>query len=259
MKNNSGGGLLKKTGIYAIGTFGSKLLTFLLVPVYSFYLNKESFGTYDLVITTINLLVPFVTLQISDSVLRWLITSKDQQERNNAIYGGIVVSTIGIIVISAISLLTYLIHPLKGHFWITVLSILSIVYPFLQQVTGGLGFSKLFVFNGVMYTLIFLVFNILFLIVFNLGINSLYFSAIIAYGISCVLILRKIHLASYLKSKTIDRVLIREMIKYSLPLVPNTISWWLINSANKYLILMFLGIQENGIFAMSNRFPVILA
>src|SRR5690606_32563819 len=102
------------------------------------------------------------------------------------------------------------------------------------------------------------VFNILFLIVFNLGINSLYFSAIIAYGISCVLILRKIHLASYLKSKTIDRVLIREMIKYSLPLVPNTISWWLINSANKYLILMFLGIQENGIFAMSNRFPVIL-
>src|SRR5690606_7012343 len=137
------------TGIYAIGTFGSKLLTFLLVPVYSFYLNKESFGTYDLVITTINLLVPFVTLQISDSVLRWLITSKDQQERNNAIYGGIVVSTIGIIVISAICLLTYLIHSLKGHFWITVLSILSIVYPFLQQVTRGLGFSKLFAFNGV--------------------------------------------------------------------------------------------------------------
>src|SRR5690606_38537648 len=51
---------------------------------------------------------------------------------------------------------------------------------------------------------------------------------------------------------------VKGMILYALPLIPNTISWWLINSANKFIVLTFLGMSYNGIFAMAGRFPVIL-
>ncbi|MDB4297216.1 polysaccharide biosynthesis C-terminal domain-containing protein, partial [Flavobacteriaceae bacterium] len=45
---------------------------------------------------------------------------------------------------------------------------------------------------------------------------------------------------------------------YSGPLIPNSISWWLIMSANKYIILYFLGKEALGIFGFSNRFPGLL-
>ena len=37
--------------IYAIGNLGSKLITFLLVPLYTYYISPDDFGYYDIVLT----------------------------------------------------------------------------------------------------------------------------------------------------------------------------------------------------------------
>ena len=61
--------LFKNIGLLTISQFGTKILVFLLVPLYTSVLSTSEYGTYDLFVTTINLLVPIVTLNLSDAVL----------------------------------------------------------------------------------------------------------------------------------------------------------------------------------------------
>ena len=64
--------LVKNTIIYTISNFGSKVLTFLIVPLYTYYLTTEEFGTYDTIISFMNLLTPICILAIHEGLLRWL-------------------------------------------------------------------------------------------------------------------------------------------------------------------------------------------
>lgn len=251
--------LLKKSLIYGIGTFGSKVLIFLLIPIYSYFINKEGFGYYDLVNSSMNLIIPFVTFQISDSLFRWLIDKKeDLSKAQTSVTNGFIVLSVGIVAIIVLSVLLYLVKPLQYQFWITVMFITAMIYPFLQQLIRGLGNSKLFATNGVVYSFIYVIANVVFVIILKMEIEGIFISTIVAFLLSSFLIICKINFNHYLNFKLIDKNEIVDMIRYSLPLVPNTISWWLVNSANKYIILFFLGVSANGLFAMSNRFPAIL-
>ena len=72
--------LAKNTMIFTISSFGSKILTFLLVPLYTSVLSTADYGTADLITTTSNLLIYVFTLNIADSVLRFAIDKKSNQE-----------------------------------------------------------------------------------------------------------------------------------------------------------------------------------
>ena len=69
--NNRSGFLLKNMGILTLANFSSKLLSFLLVPLYTGVLSTEEYGIYDLVVSTVSLAYPILTLNIVDSVMRF--------------------------------------------------------------------------------------------------------------------------------------------------------------------------------------------
>ena len=71
LKNNKE--LIKGIGVYAIGTFGTKILSFLIVPLYTYYIATDDMGVYDILTSTISLLTPIITMQISDAAYRWII------------------------------------------------------------------------------------------------------------------------------------------------------------------------------------------
>ena len=67
----------KKLGInvvlMSISSFGSKLLTFFLVPLYTSYLTTAEYGVSDLITTTTSLLAPIFTATIGEAVLRYAL------------------------------------------------------------------------------------------------------------------------------------------------------------------------------------------
>lgn len=257
---SQGKSLLKNTFIYAIGNFGSKALNFLLLPLYSYYLSKDEFGVYDLIIATIALLVPLVSIQISESTYRWLLDAKDEfTKQRKAISSGLMVLASSILlffILFAISL--FFVHY-QYTVYLIFLLLTSSSLPFFQQALRGLGKNKVYAVSGIINTFFVLVFNILFLVVFKFKIESLLLSTIIANALTIFFICWSIKLASFISIKNLKAIEIKEMIAYALPLIPNYISWWLINVADKYIILYLLGIEANGIYAMSSRFPSIIS
>ena len=250
--------LLKKTTLYSIGNFGSKVLSFAMIPLYSFYLDKNEFGYFDLISTIVALTIPLGTLQLTDSLLRWLLLAKNEESKSKVITNSFIITIISIIIIFIILFIARIIWDIPHQSLISILLITSIIYPLAQQITRGLGENKLFAINGVIFTFIYLILNVVFLIYFELKIEALFLSTIISNVICFANLLYVTKFYKYFNLKYFNIVNCKEYLKYSIPLIPNTISWWLINSANKFIILYFLTLGANGLFGMANRFPSIL-
>lgn len=255
-----GRSILKNSAIYALGNFCSKILAFALLPLYTFYLTKEEFGTYDLFIVSINLLAPIISIQISEAVYRWLIEEKQDKKKQDAIIfnGLLIVTTVFVFFYFIFLFVTSYVVELNYSGYFSILLLVNLYVPFFQKVLRGLDKNLIFAISGVLNTLFLLILNLLFLSQFNLKIESLFLASIISNIIVLGYIFSKIDLKSLIDFKHFNKTEINEMIRYSLPLVPNSVSWWLINASDKYFILLLINVEANGVFAISTRFAAII-
>ena len=255
-KNNRA--LVKGTLIYSVGNFGTKILAFLIVPLYTYYIDPESMGDYDLVQTTVNLFAPFVTLRISDAAYRWMLHGiEDNQKCIKAAYRIMALSSaISVIILSLVEL----IYPITYFGYFVLLLILGRWLDTMQMLLRGLKKQKLFAISGLLYTIIYLALNVLFVVVMHKGIESLFLSMIIAELVTIFfLIALTRELRIWFGGKETIKPLIKEMLKYSVPLIPSAICWWVMSASDRYVIRFFLGRYSTGIYAIANKFPTIVS
>ncbi|WP_369753134.1 lipopolysaccharide biosynthesis protein [Flavobacterium sp. WC2409] len=258
IETNKGSSLTKLTAVYMVGNFSSKILSFLLVFVMTYTLSKKEIGEYDLIMTTIFFIVPFVSFQIDASLLRWLLDSPGK-EQSKAIFENVFfLLFFNIIVFSIIFFILNIIFTIEYGAYLYVLSVFQIILPTLQQGTRGIGNNKLYAATGVIYSLLYVFTTILFLYVFKFGVEGVLLGNIIAVFIVLILLLYKNKWFKFFKFKKPDLSVLKELINYSLPLLPNSISWWIVGSSTRYIILLYLGVEQNGIFAISYKYPTII-
>ncbi|MCE2197920.1 hypothetical protein GPX82_02235 [Streptococcus thermophilus] len=63
--------LLSNSLVFTIGNLVSKLLVFLLVPLYTYAMTPQEYGMADLYQTTASILLPLITMNIFDATLRF--------------------------------------------------------------------------------------------------------------------------------------------------------------------------------------------
>lgn len=252
--------LIRSTGLYTIGTFGSKILSFLLLPIFSFYLSKSDLGVYDLVLSAVNFFIPFVTLQISSAVYRWLLDTDndDKEKKQKIINNGFLIVLGGVVGFQLIYGVFAYFLKIEYASYVSLIVITASILPFFQNVVRGLGEVKLYSIAGIFNALFLLVINVIFLTIFEAGLEALFFTIIIANTLTVLILTYKVRLFYLFDFSKIDKGQIVEMLKFSTPLIPNVISWWMISAADKFLILYFLTSEMNGIYAISSRFPTIL-
>ena len=97
--------------------------------------------------------------------------------------------------------------------------------------------------------------NILFIVTFKWGYKVLIYSNVIANFVITIFIFIRLNIFQYISLKYFNKNELKDMIKYSIPLVPNSISWAIINLSNRLVISGFIGTSANGIYSMANKFP----
>lgn len=252
------GTLVKNTIIYAIGNFGSKMLSFLLVPFYTYYLSTNDYGYFDLITTTVILLTPIITFQIYDGLYRFLLDSKSDDEASKIISNSFFVVIRNLIVFAIGYIILVQFKSFRYQYIILIQIILGILAAFHTQIARGLRKNIQYSISGILATIVILISNIFFITVMNLGVGSLITSNALS-SIAVILYLEfrlKIH--KYLKIRLNDKVIKKELVLFSIPLIPNLISWWFMNVSDRYFLALYKGIESNGIYAISNKFPAIL-
>ena len=85
--------LARNMAIYTVGTFGSKVLTFLILPLYTYYLSTEDYGNIDLFSTAVSLMLPFTSLVIYEAVIRF--ATKNEISKEAAVCVCVIVFLVG--------------------------------------------------------------------------------------------------------------------------------------------------------------------
>lgn len=249
--------LLQGVGIYAIGTFGTKILSFMIVPLYTYYISTSDMGVYDILLSTINLLTPIITMQISDAAYRWIIR-EDEIDKDKYVRATIQVLVTNCFLASLIILVVNQFCNIPYCFYFCVVLVLSRAYQTVHKILRGLKNQWLFAISGLIYTVVFLMLNVVQLCFWGRGVESLFQSAIVANIVALIVILifePGIRI-NYFRKPNLELIL--NLYKYSIPLVPNSLNWWVINSSDRYIVLFALGSSANGILAIAHKFPTML-
>lgn len=243
--------------IFAVGNLGTKLLIFFLVPLYTFYLTEKEFGTVDLLTTTLSFLIPIFTLSIFDSVLRFAM---DKNYDKQAVFSNsLVVIIIGFVLL--VALYPFFIHILPFEnfiFYFYTIMLFQSINTTITQYIRAIGMVKLFAGSGIINALILLLCNILFLMIFHMGIIGYLVSLIIANMVSSVFVVFVGRIQYDFSIQKLNMGLIKEMLIYSIPLIPNALMWWIMGLSDRYIITYYLGLGANGIYAVANKIPGIL-
>lgn len=263
-QQNRGKKFVRDLGIYAVGNLGSKLITFLLVPLYTYFIAEADYGYYDLCLTVIFMMSPLVSMQLFDGSYRFLmdtVAGDPEGERQRKaivtfVYKALVCNTLIAIALvwlfGTVRNLDYL-----GYF--IVLFAVITFYDVIIRIVRGMGHTKRFVAAGIISAFAIGLFSVIFVAIMGLGVEGI-FLANIAGRVAAILYLelRCAVLRKYFRWSCVDKTIIKGLLKYSLPLVPGSICWWLVESNNKFFIEHFLGLDQNGVFAVALKFASVL-
>ncbi len=243
--------------LMTIGSFGSKLLNFVFVPFYTAILTTEEYGVADLVSTTVTLLFPFFSLIICEGMMRFALDKENDPKDVYAI--GIKITLIGTLIFFLLSPVIFL-TPLKDYYWFVILYYVTYsIQHAISYFVRGIDKTKVFAIGGIVQTLIVVVTAILFLVPFKMGIFGYLLSHVLGSvaSILYMLVASKVYRYGFSLRAT-NKPLQKKMLAYSLPMIPNSASWWLANAATKFFLIAFIDTAANGIFSVANKVPHIM-
>lgn len=249
--------LLDNTFLLSLGTFGSKILTFVMVRFYTGVLTPSDYGTADLIMQTANLLLPVASLGITNGVFRFAL---DRKEHRKSIFSaGLYTILLGSLILLAAGPLLSRSEDLHEYVeLICAYTLASCLHSLCAQYIRAEGKTALFAGQGIFNTALVIWFNILFLQVFRLGVFGYVMSVVVADGICTGYLVLREKLWKLLVPKPDDSVT-KAMLRYSIPLIPATIFWWITSVSDRYMVTWFLGAEANGLYAVACKIPTILS
>lgn len=237
---------------YLAGNIFSKLVTFFLIPLYTNKLNTAEYGDYDVISAIVTLLVSIAFFQIWDGMFRMSFDADDTEDKYSVISLCFKTYCIGIAVFSALFFIVS-----------QVLSFSMVYLPYIFGIVYGLQFmysfstriflnNRLFVVSGAANTLTVAITNIVLILVFHMGVESLFIAHIAGALIQCLLIELRLHLIPKIIKYRFCFTRLKQILKFSIPLCVATVSYWLLSGFTKLSINRICGADDNGLFAIAS-------
>ena len=251
--------LMKNTIIIAIGKLSTQIISYLLLPLYTSQLYPSEYGNYDFVCTLSIFLCPIITLLMEESMFRYLIDADSKVQRKKIITQTIIYTFFGTVIFTILAALVMGFGTDYTPMYITAIItfvISNILIGLSNALSRGLGKIKLYSISNFILGISTIILNVVFILALKAGAEGLLWANTIANSFTAVVILGILKLPKYIGK--IDRPLMKDMIKYSIPLVPNSISWSIINMSDRIILTQLVSSAANGIYAMANKFPNII-
>lgn len=251
--------LMFNTLIISIGKICTQFVSFLLIPIYTNYLLTSDYGYIDLIQTYISLLFPLVILRFDASIFRFLIENRNNDKKRNTVLSSslFMVMMLLLITILIVSLCIKIFSINYGIAIILNLVFYSISF-FLLQLTRGLGKNIDYSIGSIISAFVVISANLIFIYGFRYNASSILYSSFLGNLFCSLYLIFKNKLYKYLKIKDVDKKVILDMLSYSLPLIPDELSWWLISASDRTIITAFINTASSGIYAVSSKFGTIL-
>ena len=266
---SSYGKLMMNTIIFAIGSFSSKVLVLLLVPIYTNHLTSAEQGKTDNLTMIANWMIPLATLTISEAIIRFGLDKA--YDKTKVFTLGNLACGAGMLAFAVILGLVRLIGVADK--WISGYTILLFLYVFMSGIktlyttfVRAMEKVRLFAVAGIIATFFTLLFMVLFYLVLpddflgaGTGIEKYLLCTILSDAITAVFVTIAAKLWRYIDFKDIDRELLTTMLQYAVPLIPAQLLWLITNGSDSFMTTHYLGEDKNGVLAAAYKIPNLVA
>lgn len=250
--------LVKNTRILFMAKASTQVISFLLLPLYTAILSTAEYGQLDIYSSLNMILLPFVTLQLEQGIFRFVISAKSKDETEDvittALYTILISASIFSLAYLVLNLIIHLQYAFILYFYYLSLTISTV----LLQVCRGFGKNVTYSVASFTSSAIAVVLNVIFIAGLRMGISGVIYATIIANIISSIYMIYKVQLFNYFRIRYFKINVLKVMLAYSVPLIFNQISSWIINYSDRLIILAFLGIGTNGIYSLASKFSNLL-
>ncbi len=250
--------LLKNTVIIAIGKLSTQIVSFLLLRLYTSKLTTAEYGTYDFLVTLSTFLLPIITMLMEESMFRFLIDAENLKSKKRVITATIAYTTVGTIIFTLIAGIAMGMMQYEYAIVFLLFIISNILIGLSNALARGTGKIKLYSFSNFILGASTIALNIVFIVGFKWGVNGLLWSNTVANSITAIVVLIKLHLPQFISKKDLDKKTMSEMLRYSIPLVPNNLSWIIISLSDRLMLTWMIGANANGLYSIANKFPNII-
>lgn len=250
--------LIKNTALFAIGNMGTKMINFLMVPLYTYALTTEQYGTINTITSICSIIIPLLMCNIGEAIRRYLLERESDKQAILAVEMtwfsfGAVVSILMYFVLRQIPV--WNVYALEMSLYTLTNAFVSTSLDYLR----GREKLQLYTSCGIFQTFMVALLNLIFIVKLGFGIRGYFWAYIFAYTICGVIAFVAGDQIKDLKTLRFDKKYFVEMSKFSLTLVPNSIMWWITDSSDRLMITAMISASVNGIYSVAYKIPTIMS
>ena len=251
--------LIKNTIIIAIGNFLPRLASFIVLPILTGYLTQEEYGTYDLITVLVSLLLPAVTLQIQTAAFRFLIDVRGDLKEEKRIVTNIFAFTFPVSIIALIILYFALFQLEPIVRWlICIYFIFDILVNTARQIVRGLSKNMDYSISAIIGSCGRLLFALVFVLWLRTGLVGATLTLIASVAVEFLYLIFRTRLHRYIDFSLLSKSTVKKLLKYSWPMVPNSMSMWVMRLSDRLVVTFFMGVAANAVYSVANKIPQLL-
>ncbi len=246
--------LVKNSAFIFIGKMATVLANLLLLPLYTSILSTEEYGTVELITTIVGLVLPLITLYVEQGMFRYMIENVETEQRDS--YSASSFKLMIVLTISYVLLFLVVMQFIyfRYTYYIASIVLTHALFNWMLQYMRGIKKLGQYSFMSFLSSFITICLNILFLVVLKIGVKGILISNAIAPFAVFLIFSIKHNIFSLVIHHKYEPTKIKEMLKYSVALIPNSLSIWVLNSSDRLIVKHYMGIGNTGILSASHKF-----
>ncbi len=258
--------LAMNTLVFAIGSFGSKILLLLLNKLYTHNIGSVDNSTKSLLENTANFIIPIVTFSIAEAVIRYGLDR--EYDKREIFTSACLVEAVGMGLLLVLSPFLGLLPYADGYVLYLILYIAASSFRQLSsQFVRARGMVRLFALDGILATITLFVFNILFISVLQWGVMGFMLAVILSDFCSGVFLWLTAKLWQFFDVRLYNPEITRVMLRFSIPMIPTAVLWIVTGFSDRLFVRYMdgfaassdVGASAAGIYDASSKVPNLIS
>lgn len=257
--------LVKDSAIYAVGTIASRLVGFIMIPVYTRVLTPADYGIIETIIRLVDILGLFLALGLAEALLRHYYLAKDEEDRRRLIGSTLSLNLVVVLAGSALALpfspvLTSLAFGHERYTSYVTVSLISMLVGNLMELPLTLwrAEAKAWRFTVLSVGKLFshLALNIVLVVWLRWGVWGVVLSGLInalVWSVALSWVVRRRYGICW------DQVWLQRVLRYGLPLVPASLSQFVLHYSDRFFLTRYATESELGLYSLAYRFGMLVS
>jgi O-antigen/teichoic acid export membrane protein len=250
--------LAKNTLILTVGKICTQFISFLLLPLYTALLQPEEYGIVDLFNTYVTLLVPLFNWQFENGMFRFMLDCRKDKRQQTRIFSTVIITNmIQAVIYIVFFLIAQNFISSEWKIFLAIDVVLNIFLNTLLQFPRGLGKSSAYAIGSFISASSTVVLNVVFIAGLKMGALGMFLATVIAKSLTIVYLALSQKVWRYFKISSYNKELFKSICRYSVPLIPNQLSWWVMGASDRTVVSYAISVAANGVYSVANKFSSI--